>query len=272
MIPLICAVASFHPITEVQPSITFRLSSGNYDDKNTPFKLDKDFAAKVGISAADCYAEFQRKGGHFYSLDPNIPAGQKPFELLPDDIVYPSCRVGFSRSQTLWANLRTFSNLTLFAPHATRTGLDPYNGGINWRTEEVTEDHFTEYFGCEKSDRFGFEQFKDILQEKTASPDTLQEITEFYNRSYFGPTSVDADKQNNRRVYICFGQNVHVIMHRLNQTNDTLHNTVVVFIDADDCITSPPPEWNTAPRSREAYKNYSEMLKALFDTSRLQRK
>lgn len=244
--------------------------SGRY--VQTPFRVDEEYEAGTTTKGEICFEVFKSKGGSFVTLNLNSP-DQTPFTLLPEDIVYPSCKAGFCRSQTLWAMLRKFTNITLFAPHATRLGFDPYNGKKNWMKIEVEHDHFKDMFGFEKALQFGFEHFTDFMDEsKTLSEANVFAMKQFYDTYYFGPTSIGEQMQHNRRVYITFAQNTHVIMHRLNQTNEKLHNVVLVTIEADDYISGPPSEWNTEPHSLESYVYFSELLEPLLDTSKLVKK
>lgn len=224
---------------------------------HTPFRVDPYLQGQQ-ILGKNCMDEFTQRGGKFIHLNPNY--SDNIFELHPKDEVYPSCTAGFCRSQTLWALLSPHENLTLFPPHATRYGFDPYNGAINWHKNletELQEDEFPWHQG-KKAMRFGYDHFYDLIGSYEVDSSKLKEIRDYYNRHYFSSTT------SFRRVYVTFAQNAHVILYRLNQANDQLDGTVVVSIDLDDYITRPLKEWNTTPRSAVAYQEFALILKKMI--------
>jgi len=126
--------------------------------------------------------------------------------------------------------------------------------------QETKEDHFADYWGFEKPVRFGFENneaWKEI--EKNPTLENLAHFRAYYNTHYYGPTP-----SGNRRVYIAFSYNVHVVLYRLHQANLSLKNVKVVGIEALDLMTHPPGEIQTLPRSFAAYHHFAELLHPLF--------
>lgn len=193
-----------------------------------------------------------------------------PVRLNLGDAIYPVCSGGWCRSQALWAILHPLSNhIILFPPHAARVGWDPYNGKINrYRNYalETDPDEFSTFFGMEKSLRFGFEntsEWKSVEEQPT--DESLETISKFYDQYYFGPQSSWQGKQGQKRVYITFSNNAHVVLYRLNQANDDLKGITVIAIDAEDLISHPPIFLKTTPRSLKAYQYFSSLLTRIFD-------
>lgn len=71
-----------------------------------------------------------------------------------------------------------------------------------------------------------------------------------------------------RRVYITFAQNAHVLLNRLNQTNEDLGNVAIVGIDIDDLIDKPLDQ-NVPCKSQMAYAIFAQILQELIDFSHL---
>lgn len=237
--------------------------------QNIPFKIDGDLEKNASTTAQQCLKIFLQKGGVLQSIcnlsDSHVP----PIRLKAGDAVYPVCTGGWCRSQALWAILKLVSEeIVLFPPHAARAGWDPFNGQINrYRnySQEEVYDEFISYFGEEKSLRFGFEYTSEWrLIETSPTKEGLHRITQFYDEYYFGPHSRWQNKQGKRRVYIAFANNAHVILYRLNQSNENLKNVMVVAIDSEDLITYPPSFLNTTQRSVKAYEHFSNLLKKRF--------
>jgi hypothetical protein len=237
---------------------------------DTPFRVDP-YLQSQNIIGKVCLDKFTELGGKFFHMDPNDVKEQ--FLLLSNDIVYPSCTAGYCRSQALWAILSKYENITLFAPHATRYGFDPFNEEANWNKnleEEAKTDEFVLWFKRDKAERFGYEKFSYLLVKHDSSLAKLEEIRAYYDQHYFGPHSIGENKKGARRVYITFAQNAHVILHRLNQTNQDLNQVVVVSLDLDDYITRPLEEWNTYCRSFAAYYEFSLVLNNMLNFTHLE--
>lgn len=222
--------------------------------------------------------EFGRKGGTFHAVRPwDLKNSEtKSIVFYPNDSVYPICTAGFCRSQTLWALLKPYEEkIVLFPPHATRFGLDPYNGEVNWHRNKHPEDQYPDEFNLvfsfPKATRFGYAEFGQYLPLKSEeiSGSVLQEIGQFYSTYFFGPESHWQGKQGSRRVYLAFAQNAHAILHRLNQSNTDLSQVWLYFIDTPDYITSPKPEWNLVPRTQETYERFVDLLTPILDFSHL---
>ncbi|MCE5293968.1 MAG: hypothetical protein LLF94_05085 [Chlamydiales bacterium] len=241
------------------------------------FKPDKFLQESKATLDKKVLRTFINKGGTFIHLDPKKFEGKKKkkpkrFQLKKGDIVYPGCAAGFNRSQTLYAVLTRYQDaITLFSPHASKMGFDPYNNAANWHINKVDEqesDEFILWSGHAKVPRFGFLHFAHLQQEQEPSEDVLHEIREYYNTHYFGPTSVPEGQDGHRRVYITFGTNVHVILHRLSQNNTSLKNVILVGIASDDRIHRPIKK-GVLPKSKEAYAEFEKMLHSLLDFSKL---
>ncbi len=232
---------------------------------NTPFRVDETLEQNDETKGKRCLETFIAKGGQFHHLDPNRV---DRFVLFPNDIVYPSCSAGYNRSQTLFVILSNFS-ITLFAPHATRLGFDPYNDKANWHVNKEKDkeaDGFAKWANRERETRFGFDHFKYLFDENP-SIETLREIRKYFDDHYFGP-SIGNEMKDRRRVYITFAQNAHVIIHRLNQTNEELNHVVVVSIDLDDYI-GKPLDANVGSNSEIAFAIFSQILMRLIDVTQL---
>ena len=227
-------------------------------------EVDEDLQSVEGSSLMKVLTVFQEKGGTIIRLDGNAA----PYQLLPGDMVFPSCSAGINRSQTLWNVLRPYSDkITLRQPHATRYGLDPFNGKVNWHRVEgkASSDDYYLWAGVERSPRFGFDVFNAWLEKKEATPEELQIISSYYDREYYNP-DIPA---GTRRVYITFSKNAHAHLYRLNQANRSLENVVVLYFPLADMIKHPLPEWNTYQASLKSYVEFSNILKAYLDFDRL---
>lgn len=94
-----------------------------------PHEADKELQENLTSSLEASLREFKAKGGTVIRLD----GATLPYQLLPGDMVFPSCSGAQNRSQTLWNLLRPYSDkISLKQPHATFYGFDPYNGKANW--------------------------------------------------------------------------------------------------------------------------------------------
>ena len=234
------------------------------NNENVPFKQDEKLEATRLFSAKRCFDAFVEKGGRLQSIHHPSEATAPLIQLNEGDIVYPVCSGGLCRSQTLWALLSSFTDkITLIPPHAARFGWDPYDGNI-YRSlnylHEIMPDEFSLCFGMEKALRFGFENHEEWLSiEESSSSEGLKKISGFYDLYYFSPP-----QGKGRRVYITFSRNAHVVLHRLNQTNESLNNVLVIFIDIEDIITTPPEFLHTTPRSVKAYQHFSNIISKLL--------
>lgn len=234
------------------------------------FKKDEDLEKDPNSSAERCVLSFFEKGGVIKCIPDLLDSREYKIQFNEGDAVYPICSGGWCRSQTLWAILQPFSDqIILFPPHAARVGWDPYNGQINRfknYAQEILPDEFDLFFGFEKSLRFGFEndfEWKSI--EQSTTNESLKNISQFYDQQYFGPESSWQGKQGKNRIYIAFSKNVHVILHRLNQSNENLTGVTVIAIESEDLITHPPAFLNTTSRSIKAYEYFTDLLQQIFD-------
>lgn len=199
-------------------------------------------------SLANCERKFLNCGGMLV-----IP-GQ--FKIEEGDALYPVCSGGVCRSQTLYLLLKELlekKNVRIFPPHASRRGLDPYNGEIQIHREIVMHDEFEKAFNLQRCLQFGFDQREKWLQSGL----NVEEIKRYYDENYFGPIPAK------RRVYIAFSSPVHVILKRLIETNEHLEGVAVVAIPLIDEISHPPsPE--IASGSTEAYFAFLNKIRPFF--------
>lgn len=224
--------------------------------------LEKNENTKVTA----CLETFLAKGGTLH----HIPVDEPSFSIQPGDAIYPVCSGGWRRSQTLFALLEPYKDqIVLFPPHAARYGWDPYNGQINRyineQREETELDEFALYFHKDKAVRVGFENemaWKAI--ELNPTPETLAEISRYYDEHFYGPQSSWEGKQGQRRVYVAFSVNAHVVLHRLVQANESLENVHLVACDLEDLITHPPAHLHTHKNSQVAYAHFISLLQELF--------
>lgn len=206
--------------------------------------------------------EFTSKGGTIIRLD----GDEKPFQLIPGDMVFPACSGATNRSQALWNVLRPFSSvISLSQPHATQHGFDPFNGKANWVRNKpgVDGDEFKLWAGVPKSKKLGWDMFEEWLTKPGASPDELDAMSNYYNLNYYKP---DVPVET-RRIYITFLKNAHIHLYRLNSTHDSLENVVVLHFPLDDLIRNPLPEWDAEPGSVMAYTKYAEVMASYLDFS-----
>lgn len=226
-------------------------------------EIDNDLQQHKTSQLETVYAEFCKKGGTILRLDKDTP----PFQILPGDIIFPSCSGGNNRSQTLWNILRPYSDrITLNPPHATCYGFDPYNGKANWnRTTSAADDEFFLWAHTEKSTKFGWDVFKNWLTKTEGTPEDLKMMHEYYDQYYYNP----AVSPTKRRIYITFAQNAHIHLYRLSQANDSLTNVTVLFFPLADLLKHPLPEWNTYPKSVKTYVEFAAILSAYLDFSQL---
>ncbi len=232
------------------------------------FKREKHLEKEASTSGDHCLETFLEKGGSFHSL----PADEPSFTILAGDAVYPICSGGWNRSQTLYALLEPYQgDIVLFPPHGARFGWDPLNGQIfRFRNlaGEARKDEFFLTFKRERIQRLGFELdeiWKPIESDPT--PDGLAAITRYYDEHLYGPESALNGKKGSRRVYIAFTANTHVILNRLNQTNDSLENVHVVSINMEDLASNPPEDLQTYPLSQKSYAHLFELLQNLVKVS-----
>jgi len=238
-----------------------------------PFAVEECLEKNALLTAEKCLEVFKSKGGAFYSVNPfaENECEKRPFSLKIGDKVFPSCSGGWCRSQVLYTKLLKYfpEKIELLSPHATRYGCDPYNGEINWNKNtdgEISTDAFKDWAGAERALRIGFENvhaWKYI--ESDPSKENLQELKQYYDQHYFGYESAQ-----NRRVYITFAANAHVILNRLNETNKSLDNAVVVHIDLDDSMTNPY-DARISKLSIEAFQAFSLLLESVLDVSDLEK-
>lgn len=205
--------------------------------------------------------EFGEKKGSLILLEGDVV----PFTFLPGDTVFPACSGANNRSQTLWNILRPYADkIYLMPPHATQYGFDPYNGRLNWlRLKKIAyeDDEFIAWAGVPKSKKLGWETFADWLTRWEATHEELNMLTEYFNREYFHPDVPDGT----RRIYVTFKKNAHIHLHRLNQTNASLENVVLLVFPIDDLIHAPLPEWDTYPRSQKCYAELAKLLTPYLD-------
>lgn len=214
-------------------------------------------------SVETCFNEFISKGGTIIRLEGDV----KPFQLSPNDIVFPACSGGNNRSQTLWNLLRPYADkITLNKPHATQYGFDPFNGKANWnRANPQKHDEFVLWAGVLKSPKLGWDVFASWLNKTDATPEEMNKMTEYYNEHYYHIDNLNGF----RRVYITFAKNAHIHMYRLNQTNESLENVIVLFFPIEDLIKNPLPEWNTYHGSKKAYQELAKKISAYLDLTQV---
>jgi hypothetical protein len=234
-------------------------------------KVDDHLEKNQTTNARSCLQNFICKGGTLETIS-SLSDTTQSFSFSIGDVIYPVCSGGWCRSQALWALLRFCEDIILFPPHAARVGWDPYNGQINrYRNvlEELKPDEFSLYFGIEKALRFGFENsVKWKLIEQSTTQDELTSIATFYDQHYYGPLSSESGINEQKRIYVTFSNNTHVVLYRLNQTNVSLKNVTVISIDSEDIITYPPNFLQATSRSKEAYKYFSTQLVRIFNLTK----
>lgn len=195
-----------------------------------------------------CEEKFLEMGGEIF-----IPG---KFEVKEGDALYPVCSAGLCRSQALYVLLNEIAetrNVKLFAPHASRRGLDPYNGEVQIHREVVKNDEFEKAFNRKRCLQFGFEERERWLSKGF---DAL-EMKLYYDKRYFGKTEAK------RRVYIAFASPVHVVLKRLIESNESLNGVCVVAIPLADEISNPPDgQFKTG--SVEAYYAFMNKIKPLI--------
>lgn len=199
-------------------------------------------------SLSRCEEKFHKLGGEIY-----IPGR---FEVREGDALYPVCSGGVCRSQALYLHLKEIAEkrkVKLFAPHASRRGLDPYNGVVQIHREVVKFDEFEKAFNRQRCLQFGFEH-----RERWFSKGfDAEEIKRYYDEQYFGKTEAE------RRVYIAFASPVHVIIKRLVESNDDLSGVCVVAIPLADEISNPPQD-QFKSGSVEAYNAFMNKIKPMI--------
>ncbi|MDR3624307.1 MAG: hypothetical protein P4L16_04110 [Chlamydiales bacterium] len=227
-------------------------------------EADEELEQNKNSSLAVVLFEFTAKKGTLVRLEGDAA----PYALTPGDVVFPACSGGKNRSQTLWNLLRPYNDkITLMPPHATRYGFDPYNARSNWHRTSFAQkkDEFVLWVGIEKCQKFGWNIFESWLSKPEGTPDELAIMLEYYNKHYYNPNLSPGTK----RIYIVFAKNAHVHLYRLNQTNKSLEDVVVLFFPLKDLIAHPLPSWNTYPRSVKSYRELANILKCYLDFSKL---
>lgn len=236
----------------------------NANEINFAIQAETDLERNIESSLEVSLEAFLTKGGTLIRLDQNT----KPFQLLPNDVVFPSCSGGNNRSQVLWGILRAYDDkIHLMKPHATRYGFDPYNGLVNWhRTKNRTKtDEFAQLFNFPKSEKMGWELFANWFSKVQITDEERDYLIAYFNQNYYCPILPEGA----RRVYITFAQNAHIHMYRLSQSNESLENVFLLFFPLEDTLAKPLPEWETYARSVKAYSNFGEILKSHLDFTQL---
>lgn len=232
-------------------------------------EADQYLQAQESTSIDNALHHFLNKGGTFIRMG----VAGKSIQILPGDAVYPICSAGFNRSQTLWFTLKPYqAKIVLFPPVGARYGFDPFNGKINWNlniSHEKGKDEFSIWAGEPKATRFGYEEFGHWRGRETVSEEELNQVLQFFDLHFYGPESNWKGQKGQRRIYMAFDRNTHVVLHRLAQTNATLDNVVVVHFPFNDLVANPLPEWNTFKQSAIAYEKFSQLLKAFVDVTKL---
>ncbi|MCE5319080.1 MAG: hypothetical protein LLG04_17175 [Parachlamydia sp.] len=268
---LVLSSLSYHPAVKAAPRTGPVENSFVAENILFPHEADLDLQANESTSIDNALNKFQKKGGTFIRMA--MPEAGKTIQLQPGDAVYPVCSAGFNRSQTLWVTLKPYQNkIVLFPPVGARYGFDPFNGKINWNLNILHEqryDEFSVWAGEPKATRFGYEQFGHLRGQESVSADELNQVLQFFDQHYYGPESNWKGQKGQRRVYLAFDRNTHVVLHRLAQTNETLDSVVVVHFPFNDMVANPPPEWDTFKQSAIAYEKFSQILKALVDVQLL---
>lgn len=118
----------------------------------------------------------------------------------------------------------------------------------------------------ERSPKLGWDIFEEWLTRSDATTEILEIMLNYYTREYFNP-DIPA---GTRRIYITFQRNAHIHLYRLNQTNDSLENVVILLFPLDDLIKHPLPEWNAVPCSLKTYIELAKKLESHLDLSQLQ--
>jgi hypothetical protein len=227
-------------------------------------ETDDELQNNEGSSLETSLLEFTAKGGTIIRLEGDA----EPYQLLPGDMVFPACSGGNNRSQTLWNLLRSYSNkISLKQPHATQYGFDPYNRKANWLRIKPPQqnDEFFLWAGVAKSEKLGWDIFADWLTRSEAAPEELNIMLNFYNQEYYNPNL----PEGTRRIYITFAKNAHIHLYRLNQTNTSLENVVVLFFPLEDLIKHPLPVWDTYPGSIKSYIEFAGILSPYLDFTKL---
>lgn len=247
-------------------SVTFSMELPKNEQNTIIFSHEADdyLERSEHSNLKNSLSEFIKKNGTIIRM-----AGETaPFKLEVGDVIFPSCSGGNNRSQTLWGLLQVYRNaISLQSPHATRYGFDPYNGGIDWQHIKHIQknDEFVQWAGQSKSIKFGWNFFKDWLLKNEVTTNDLALMTEYYDMHYFNPNL----PLGTRRIYISFAKNAHVHLYRLIQSNVSLDNVIVLFYPVEDLIASPLPEWETYPRSVQAYIQLASMIEKYLDFSQL---
>lgn len=252
-------LADMQQTTQINPENLLKLS-----------EADEDLQEEPATSVHRTLANFFLKGGHFVRLDNET--GHR-FTFLPDDSVYPICSAGRFRSQTLRVLLKKYQHaLIVFPPHGARYTFDPYNGKINWHRKEALKpfpDMYHEWSGEPKPLRYGFDIWGVYHPQQEVPPEILDQMKEYFTKSFYGPESSLDGKQGARRVYITFDKNAHAVMHRLLESNDKLDNVYVLHIPLKDLVSNPLPEWNTNSYSVRAYEEFAFLISDFFDFTEL---
>lgn len=228
--------------------------------------FDKDLQSTPTTSVAACTAQFIAKGGKLVV----VPSEKSSVRIkLPRGAaIFPICSGGSYRSPSVFAFLKKFENkITLFPPHSANHGFDPYNGRINRDRSKLRDvDEYEQHFGMKRPQRAGFEHESEWLpMQQNPTSEGLRAITEYYNQHYWGPNATTKE-----RIYLVFERNAHIAIHRLNQSNPSLHNATVVAINIQDIISSPPAGSDFARRTVKAYRNFEEIIAKILDTSQLE--
>merc|ERR1711934_1195667 len=184
-----------------------------------------------GVPLAQAVEDFRALGGTLLAVNGSGPK----FQIGSKDHLFPVCMSGTASSQVLHVLLRrvcqrlrheqhqpnrkklvTFQG-TVHPPHAADK-LQPVSGDaeVLLTPSSHIDDGFRHAFGVYRTPIIGEDQFSDFFSEHgehRAKGDVLYSMT----REYFAENVYCPQEDRERRVYLCCGEAVHVIMIRLIQ-------------------------------------------------------
>lgn len=214
--------------------------------------VHEDHRLKKSFPLNECLKHYLERGGTLIPIYRDVSGhllGSIP--VMDNDLFYPVCSGAQCRSQVAYALLKILYPMhRVMPPHASRYGLDPYDGELHTIFRVNDFEAFEAVFRQPKCMPFGND-------EVNAEDFTVEELKTYFDEHYYGKSF-----EGKRRVFITFTTPTHVVVKRLLESNERVDDTVVVAIPLPDEITVPPEEIESG--SLEAYQRFVHLLLPLF--------
>lgn len=231
----------------------FDVLKNNFDQ----FEYDKSYYIdtkknRVSIDDIQSFSDkFVKKGGQIIFVPHDFSEAQKnPFKIYPTDYLKPICHAGRNRSQVLRLILKGLLKKSqrnnpnadgkVFRAYGALSGIDPLNKKKSWYMKPTNKDiPFEKAFGQIKKVRFGEDDpnIQPFIGQKVANKESvLKNIRRFFKFNYF---HIDEKDRNRRHIFFAFKSSIGVVLKRLEASNISLKNVILVTLPYEDDIHHP---------------------------------